>query len=129
MFTGGKGPVGEIITNKNQKTQHLSAAAAQNSEQRPASQGSNRSAAKRKTKNKGSVASAFRREKTLNKAFFNRVFATGVTGSSGIGDFYDMLKIAIDEHDTKLVTKIKQCLDAQFACVPRGEEGQALLAS
>ena len=53
----------------------------------------------------------------------------GVTGSSGIGDFIDMFRIAIEEHDTKLVTKVKQCLDAQFACVPRGEEGQALLAS
>ena len=71
----------------------------------------------------------FRKEKTLNKAFFNRVFAMGVTGSSGIGDFIDMFRIAIEEHDTKLVTKVKQCLDAQFACVPRGEEGQALLAS
>ena len=60
----------------------------------------------------GALVSTFRKEKQFNKVFFNRVFAQGTVGCTGIGDFYELFTIAIDENDIKLVTRVKQCFDA-----------------
>ena len=65
------------------------------------------------------------RQEVFDGAFFNGVFGE-IRRKTPI-DFMNMFHQAVKQRNLELITRIKQCFEAQYARVPKGNQGKALL--